>query len=905
MGKTKALFFILLFSPFLMSAQGYLHTQGKYIYNGDGEEVILRGIGTGNWMLQEGYMMQTAGIAGTQHEIRAKLEESIGEARTDSFYNAWLQYHFTRTDVDSMKSWGYNSVRVAMHYKWFTLPIEQEPVEGENTWLDKGFIILDLLLDWCVQNEMYLILDMHGAPGGQGENADISDYDPSKPSLWESQENQDKLVALWKKLAERYSDEEWIGGYDLINETNWSFSDDNNAPLREIYGEITRAIRQVDNNHIIFIEGNWFANDFTGLTPPWDDNMVYSFHKYWNHNDQSSISWMIGMRNNYNIPIWLGETGENSNTWFTNCIKLCEENHIGWSMWPVKKPGINNPLRVKVNQGYSDLIRAWENGTEVTDQDAAFQAVMQFAENHKIENCVYQKNVVDAMIRQPHTTQTKPYADHTVNQPVFITEYDLGRNNQAYFDTDTANYNSSTGSYTAWNQGWSFRNDGVDIEACSDSDTSNGYNVGWTADGEWMQYTLSADSTAAYQLNIRHASSEGSSIIHFEINGNPITPQITLPATGGWQEWITTAVDSIIIPEGRHKIKLFIDQGGSNLNYFEFFNPFNHQNIDLKEIAAETSDEGNAIVLTLNRPVTSDISNVSGSDFTVTSDNRNIPVGSVSISPDDARVLQLDLEEQIYYGSTTTLSYQGTEIASNGHTLDAFTDIPVSNNLPVRYTLPGKVEAEDFNVNMGLALETCEDKGGGLNTAYANAGDYLDYCVYVTETGEYTVNFRVATIRTNAQIVLRTIKDGQTTPIDTVSFTSTGGWQYWETQSSHVKLEEGRYTLRIFINRGEHNLNWFEVTETTGIMQKNRNNPAQLIAYPNPVDNKVNIRLPLDAKGTLDIKIFDFTGRLVNAFQSQAKSIITLNVQDLDMGIYTILVKDDQEKLAQCKIIVK
>ncbi len=99
------------------------------------------------------------------------------------------------------------SVRVAMHYKWFTLPIEEEPIAGEQTWLNKGFEMIDSLLDWCGDNEMYLVLDLHGAPGGQGKNADISDYDPSKPSLWESQDNKDKTVALWQKLAERYSDE--------------------------------------------------------------------------------------------------------------------------------------------------------------------------------------------------------------------------------------------------------------------------------------------------------------------------------------------------------------------------------------------------------------------------------------------------------------------------------------------------------------------------------------------------------------------------------------------------------------------------------------------------------------------------------------------------------------------------
>ena len=202
-------------------------------------------------MLQEGYMMLTAGVAGTQHEFRAKLIETIGEVRTDSFYTVWLDNHFTRTDVDSMASWGFNAIRVAMHYKWFTLPIEEEPVAGEQTWLDRGFEMMDSLLAWCSDNEMYLILDMHGAPGGQGKNADISDYDPTKPSLWESQENKDKFVALWQRLAARYSDEPWIGGYDLINETNWTFPEGNNSQMKALYTRTTDSIRAVDQNHII------------------------------------------------------------------------------------------------------------------------------------------------------------------------------------------------------------------------------------------------------------------------------------------------------------------------------------------------------------------------------------------------------------------------------------------------------------------------------------------------------------------------------------------------------------------------------------------------------------------------------------------------------------------------------
>ena len=320
------LFFTVLHSIFL-SAQG-LKAEGKKIIDQNGNEVLLRGMGLGGWMLMEGYMMQSSDVADTQHEFRQRLEDLMGVDNTNVFFDKWLENHVTKADIDSLSSWGFNSVRLPMHYNLFTLPIEEESVEGENTWLTKGFTIIDELLQWCEENEVYLILDLHAAPGGQGANAAISDYNPDLPSLWESELNKNKTIALWKKLAERYKDEEWIGGYDLLNEVNWEMENDNEE-LLNLYKDITTEIRAVDNNHIIFIEGNGFANDFNGLTPPWDDNMVYSFHKYWSENTTESIQWVLDIREENNVPLWMGEAGENSNVWFTDAIELLETNDIG------------------------------------------------------------------------------------------------------------------------------------------------------------------------------------------------------------------------------------------------------------------------------------------------------------------------------------------------------------------------------------------------------------------------------------------------------------------------------------------------------------------------------------------------------------------------------------------------
>lgn len=900
-GYSFILILLLLMISEPLFSQGFLHRNGKYLYDGAGNEVILRGIGTGNWMLQEGYMMQTSGVAGTQHEFRAKLIQTIGEAKTDSFYTAWLNSHFRRIDVDSMKSWGFNSIRVAMHYKWFTLPIEKEPVAGENTWLETGFQLIDSLLDWCSDNQMYLILDLHGAPGGQGKDANISDYDPSKPSLWESQANKNKTIALWRKLAERYSDEPWIGGYDLINETNWTFPEGNNSKLKELMVNITKAIREVDKNHLIIIEGNGFANDFSGMTPAWDTNMAYSFHKYWSYNTQESISFAVNLRNNQNVPIWLGETGENSNTWFTELVALCEKNKIGWSWWPVKKPSINNPLKVTVNSDYTKLVNYWKGNGANPGVDAAFAAVLQFAENHKLENCSFQKDVVDALIRQPFTTECIPYKVYKTGEPVFAVDYNLGRNRYAYFDNDTSDHHLSTDVFTNWNQGWSYRNDGVDIEACTDTSANNGYNVGWITTNEWMEYTIDVDSTAAYKLSFRSASGSSGSKVRVLANGVSVTPAVSLAGTSGWQRWQTSTVNDVILQKGRNLIRLMFDQGGSNLNYFMFSDPSEISSVPFKALYAETSANGSEIYLSVNKPVNvSEKFSIQG--FSATINNKEVVIDSIS-SANEGKTLVLYLQEELYYGGTIRLSVSDGEIFSETQKLENFSNLIVTNKLPVRYNVPGRIQAENFYYNNGMVSETCTDAGGGQNMGYANPGDYMDYLVNITKAGYYNINYRVASTNSSSQIIIRKSLGDSFVPIDTVAIPNTGGWQTWKTVTSKVYLEMGRFTLRVFVRSGEFNINWFEgvAAPVTGIEDMSA---GSLKVFPNPADEQITVVTGSEKYENGRILLFNSQGSMVKSIQTNGETSIRINVSDLTSGLY-FLKMESGSKSATTRIVIK
>ena len=283
--KTIVCFCAVLMFSLSARAGGFVHASGKKVMDVNGQELILRGHAPGGWMIQEPYMMEIS--AGSQHEIREKIQSLLGEENTAAFYRKWLANGFRKEDVRLLAEMGFNSIRLPMHYNLFTLPIEEEPERGANTWLETGFRMVDDVLSWCKEYGIYLILDMHGAPGGQGKDTNISDYDPAKLSLWESADNQDKLVALWVKLAERYADEPCIAAYDLINEPNWAFDGDNangcadcqNAPLWDLYKRLIKAVREVDKNHMLILEGNCWCNNYSGLPSVklWDSNLCLQF----------------------------------------------------------------------------------------------------------------------------------------------------------------------------------------------------------------------------------------------------------------------------------------------------------------------------------------------------------------------------------------------------------------------------------------------------------------------------------------------------------------------------------------------------------------------------------------------------------------------------------------------------
>lgn len=908
MTKKYALLFacFLLIASFSANSQNLsmLQTNGKAIVNASGDTIILRGMGLGGWMLQEGYMLQTAGFANPQYQIRNEIEALIGTAATDAFYDAWLANHVTKRDIDSLKSWGFNSVRLPMHYNLYTLPVDDEPVSGQNTWLTKGFELTDSLISWCKQNEMYVILDLHAAPGGQGYDEGISDYDPTKFSLWESPANQNKAAALWKQLAMRYVNEPYVAGYDLINEPNWNLP--NGTLLRSVYEQITDSIRSVDTNHIIFIEGNWFANDFTGLTPPWDNNMVYSPHKYWSINDQASIQWVLDLRNTHNVPLYLGESGENSNVWFRDAIRLLEDHDIGWAWWPMKKvESIAGPLAVVKQQGYQDLLDYWNGGGTAPSAAVATASIMELAEGFKMENCIYQKDVIDAMFRQVYSDETRPYRTQNIPGIVYTTDFDMGVVGEAYYDNEVANYQVSTGNFTSWNNGWVYRNDGVDIEKTEDVVNTNGYNIGWLGTDEWMQYDVNVAASAVYDIEIRVAANGPDGKFYLIADGADITGPISVPNTSGWQAWQTLVVPDVILDVNDTKLRFYVDAEGFNLGSMKFIQKGATTTLPTTYQSAITLDD-QTVQLNITKPLTGPLP-ASPADFSISVNGSNVPITATTLDANNSRIITFTVNHVFKSSEVIKISYTGNQIdATDGTSLSTFNLEDVQNTIAITHAVPGKVEAEDFYFQSGIQLENTSDTGGGQNIGFLDSGDYLDYYISVGQNGTYNVEYRTAAESETGAVQMQLVDPtGAITILDDISFPSTGGWQTWASTNSELDLPAGEHQLRVVITQPLFNMNWFEFTFLTDIER-----PADILEFrlfPNPSMGLFQLEASLAERQNLELIVTDLLGhRLILKELTQVSAVQErLDLRALPKGYYLLTIRLEDGAIYTEKLLLQ
>lgn len=378
----------------------FVKTKGSQILDTKGNPIVLKGTNIGNWLVPEGYMFKMKQV-NAPRKIDELLHELIGPDSLQVFWKGFLNNYITYDDIKYLKRIGVNHIRLPFHYKMFTNDLYM----GER---NSGFKYFDRMLDWCKKEEMYLLFDMHCAPGGQtGDNIDDS-Y--GYPYLFKSKSSQDLITEIWVQIAEKYKDEPMVIGYDLMNEPIAHYFKDElqvlNHELFLLYKRIIAEIRLVDPYHTIFLNGSVWSGNFDVFEEKLDDNIVYEFHKYWFDVNQEAIQTYLNFRDKWQAPIYIGETGENTDEWVNDFRILLDDHQVNWAFWPYKKMnntrGIMNftePTSYKVITKYAESDRSSYKSTRENRPNIqeVQKALNEFLEQSLYKNNFQNKGYIEAL----------------------------------------------------------------------------------------------------------------------------------------------------------------------------------------------------------------------------------------------------------------------------------------------------------------------------------------------------------------------------------------------------------------------------------------------------------------------------------------------------------------------------
>jgi len=296
-------------------------------------------------------------LPGTDQNIKKTFKRKFGEERCEQFFNALYENYVAEADIKYIKSLGANFVRLPFSYTHFF--DDSAPYQLKES----GFAIFDRVIEMCREHDLLIIFDLHNAPGSQNKDVHGS-CDNGRAMFWDFRALQDTVINMWKAIADRYKDNSVVAGYDVLNEPVFVADAD---VFSKFYVDLISAIRSVDENHVIFLEGDEWAKDYSKFNLDaleTLDNLAWSYHLYpvnvlidykdseWNPQHYRDEVNKILSTMPYDFPIWCGETGihlpSDDNTKGDPLFELSQQqmlidtldilNELGhsWSIWTYK-----------------------------------------------------------------------------------------------------------------------------------------------------------------------------------------------------------------------------------------------------------------------------------------------------------------------------------------------------------------------------------------------------------------------------------------------------------------------------------------------------------------------------------------------------------------------------------------
>lgn len=314
---------------------------------------------------------------GNLDTINTLAERGFTDAQIDALFESYQDNWITEYDLDLIAEMGCNVVRVPFWYRNFMS-------DDKGTWLSdnldeiSGFRRLDWVIAEAAERGMYVILDMHGVPGGQSFNHSTGGIGINK--IYSDAECQAAMEKLWVAIAERYKDNTAVAAYDIMNEphnNDEAYSDRpeyKNIWSREswdeynkIYDRMIEAIRAVDDNHVITVEGIWRVENLPNPRSSGWSNVMYQLHLYDDTAQFGTLTASLSrFAERYDVAVYVGE--------FSNIdgIGICENYGVNWTTWTYKGgKGYNGnwflyyadlPVADSTTDSFEEMLAKWGEG---------------------------------------------------------------------------------------------------------------------------------------------------------------------------------------------------------------------------------------------------------------------------------------------------------------------------------------------------------------------------------------------------------------------------------------------------------------------------------------------------------------------------------------------------------------
>jgi aryl-phospho-beta-D-glucosidase BglC (GH1 family) len=242
-----------------------LRTEGNSFVDGFGRERRLRGVCIGGWLNMENFI---TGYAANESFMRAEVRKVLGDDLAEHFFERLLTAFFGEDDARFLGENGFDIVRIPLNYRHL------EHDDDPGVIIEGGFRHLDRAIEALGRHGVYSIIDLHALPGSQNQHWH-SDNPTHLAQFWTQKSFQDRVENIWRAIAEHYKGNVWVAGYNLMNEP----ADETRALVGPVYDRLLRAVREVDPDHIVYLDGNTYSTDFSMFDEP-APNTVYTLHDY-------------------------------------------------------------------------------------------------------------------------------------------------------------------------------------------------------------------------------------------------------------------------------------------------------------------------------------------------------------------------------------------------------------------------------------------------------------------------------------------------------------------------------------------------------------------------------------------------------------------------------------------------